>query len=429
VDADTSSADPNALVAYADAGLRSDAQLEVSAVRLAAVLDHFAATCREYPLGIDGRLATPLRDLAQRNRDHNLWVRRVAEQFRLADGGDLLGTDTSGLVMGGLEPATSDSVSDWSAQQRIDYALQRMMDHLPAELRQQLEAVLTPTTLEWMVGILVVWVAGQALGYGEVVDVGVAVLGLLTLGPEAIRAGGEAGAFVTGVAGARTTDDLDTAGGHLATVVSIVGVDGLMAFLAHKAGGAAREALPPEPEPQLVGVTPDGLQVPVPPGDGEPPVDDTSLLEMASGESSYTSTGKRIHKEWSDQQRADGTYDQVGQPITDASGDEIQVPYRVDLKTGQPRPNDPRTQVSIPDAVQFDPGRIVDLKPINRPLWKDRQEIIRFITAFKAKTGRLPKEIEIQRYDPATGKVVQIETYPPEQFLPPSSAAPAEPEP
>ena len=60
MDAETSSADPQALLAYAEVGLRIDADLEARAMRLAAVLDQFAATCTEYKLGIDGRMADPL---------------------------------------------------------------------------------------------------------------------------------------------------------------------------------------------------------------------------------------------------------------------------------------------------------------------------------------------------------------------------------
>src|SRR5712692_7066421 len=82
---DTSSANPQALSAYAEAGLRIDAELETSAIRLAAVLAEFAATCREYPLGIDASLTDPLRAFARRTAEDDLWVRRVGEQFALAD--------------------------------------------------------------------------------------------------------------------------------------------------------------------------------------------------------------------------------------------------------------------------------------------------------------------------------------------------------
>src|SRR5947209_17660141 len=81
----TSSANPAALIAYSEAGLRIDAQLEASALRLSAVLDQFAATCTEYPLGIDGSLADGLRDVARRNREHNLSVRQVDEECQRTD--------------------------------------------------------------------------------------------------------------------------------------------------------------------------------------------------------------------------------------------------------------------------------------------------------------------------------------------------------
>jgi hypothetical protein len=84
-DDDTSSADPQALIAYSEAGLRIDAQLEASATRLEAVLAEFQATCTDYPLGIGPEMVRPLRDLIQRNREHNLWVRQVAEDFQRAD--------------------------------------------------------------------------------------------------------------------------------------------------------------------------------------------------------------------------------------------------------------------------------------------------------------------------------------------------------
>src|SRR3954470_23024113 len=68
-DSETSSADPAARIAYSEAGLRLDAELDVWAIRLRAVLDEFAATCTEYHTGIHGSLADGLRDLAQRNRE------------------------------------------------------------------------------------------------------------------------------------------------------------------------------------------------------------------------------------------------------------------------------------------------------------------------------------------------------------------------
>jgi hypothetical protein len=61
---------------------------------------------------------------------------------------------------------------------------------------------------------------------------------------------------------------------------------------------------------------------------------------------------------------------------------------------------------------------ILDDKPVGRPISKDRQQIIRYIEAYRAREGKLPKEIVIQRYDPKTGKPAGTETYRPEDFLP-----------
>jgi hypothetical protein len=84
-DAGISSANPRALQAYAEVADRIAADLERSGIRLAGTLDEFAATCREYPLGIDGSLADLLRGHARRQIEQDQWVRRVAEQFELAD--------------------------------------------------------------------------------------------------------------------------------------------------------------------------------------------------------------------------------------------------------------------------------------------------------------------------------------------------------
>jgi hypothetical protein len=373
------------------------------------------------------RLADTHAELLQRSAEADLLntPMHAVDDLALTNGGPLVATARAGMTVAATE-TTPLSVADWSPEQRIEFAIQRMLAHLPDELRRQMQAVLTPETLAWMVGILVVWVAGHAFGYGEVVDVGLAAVGLLMLGPEAIRAGQEAGEFVGGVAGAETADDLDAAGGHLATVVSIVGIDGLMALLAHKTGTAVRDAVgdgvvaPPRLGAQRIAVTAEGVEVILPPGFDPPP--GAEILEMAGGETPSTAVGKTSHRVWSDAQRATGEFDEVGGPIDDAAGDPIKVARRVDLDTGQPQP-DARLQVSKPDAVNYAQGRIVDLKPLGRAISKDRQEIIRFIRAYEQREGHLPQTIEIQRYD-SSMTVVSVETYTPADFLPavPASA-------
>jgi hypothetical protein len=143
---------------------------------------------------------------------------------------------------------------------------------------------------------------------------------------------------------------------------------------------------------------------------------DAQATKAVTGETASTATGKAVHKQLADERRATGDYDLVNQPLVDAAGTPIQVPHRVDLKTGEPIPG--RTQVAIPDAVKFEKGGIIiDDKPLGRPIAKDRQEMIRFIHAYQDSQGTLPKTIAIQRYD-ASGVPIKTDLYKPSDFLP-----------
>lgn len=135
-----------------------------------------------------------------------------------------------------------------------------------------------------------------------------------------------------------------------------------------------------------------------------------------SGETSSTLAGKVIHKRIADARRTSGNWDLVSQPITTISGDEITVPYAVDLKTGQPRAGT-RYQKAVPDAVSYSQEIIVDDKPFGRNIARDRQEMIRNIKAYEIRTGKLPKEIQIHYYNP-DGSLNNIKVYFPSDFLP-----------
>ncbi|WP_218081684.1 hypothetical protein [Anthocerotibacter panamensis] len=70
----------------------------------------------------------------------------------------------------------------------------------------------------------------------------------------------DVGGFVTGSLDAKSTADLDRAAEHLARAIATVGVDTVIAVLMHKAGNAAKDRLPGQPEM----VTPEGMRVRVP---------------------------------------------------------------------------------------------------------------------------------------------------------------------
>lgn len=138
---------------------------------------------------------------------------------------------------------------------------------------------------------------------------------------------------------------------------------------------------------------------------------------VVTGETASTSLGKKVHKEQADIRRESGLFSIVEQPIVDKLGNPILVPKRVDLKTGEAQPG-ANLQKAIPDAANFDRRLVVDDKPLGRPIAKDRQEIIRFIEAFRQREGVLPQTIGIQRYDPKTGVPVRTDLHSPNEFLP-----------
>ena len=137
-----------------------------------------------------------------------------------------------------------------------------------------------------------------------------------------------------------------------------------------------------------------------------------------SGNTPQAAMGTRVHAEQANLRRQTDVFDAVNEPIRDLSGNAIRVPRRVDLRTGAPV-TARGTQVARPDAVSYGRLLIVDDKPLGRNvLVKDRQEMIRFIRAFEAREGRLPKTIGIQVYDPTTGLPVRTDLYTPDHFLP-----------
>jgi RHS repeat-associated protein len=156
------------------------------------------------------------------------------------------------------------------------------------------------------------------------------------------------------------------------------------------------------------------------PPEGTPP--NGTPEEPVAGETTATATGKRVHKQQADGRRAekdengDPAWDTVNRPITDENGDPIEVPKRVDKKTGKPSD---KTQTAIPDAMKGPAkgGVILDDKPEGRPISKDRAELERFVQAYTEKYGEPPKKIIIQRYDPDTGEPTRTEELDPKDYV------------
>ncbi len=131
-------------------------------------------------------------------------------------------------------PSRSAPVSAWSPQQKIEGAIRRSLPLLPAEVRGQLEALLTPQALAVMTGVLVVWAGSHFVGIGEVADGLIIIVGVAALGAVAIEGARELVAFATTAIGADSEADLDKAARHFARAVSVLGVQAVLAVLLRK---------------------------------------------------------------------------------------------------------------------------------------------------------------------------------------------------
>ncbi|WP_218081682.1 hypothetical protein [Anthocerotibacter panamensis] len=165
------------------------------------------------------------------------------------------------------EPVKSESsalnIAAMSSPQKLEAALQHTLPLLPAEVRTKVEALLSPEALATIAAVAAVWAASHAVGIGEIADVALLGLGALAVGGEVIGVVQDVGGFVSTALQAQEEQDLDRAAEHLARAIATVGVDAVLAVLMHKAGNAAKDRLPGQPEM----VTPEGMRVRAPEGE------------------------------------------------------------------------------------------------------------------------------------------------------------------
>lgn len=102
--------------------------------------------------------------------------------------------------------------------------MRRAIPLLPQEMREDVEALVSPENLAITAAVLGAWAASHAVGVGEVVDIGLLALGLMTLGAMALDVGKHIGAYLRVAIGAKSPKDLDDAAAHLAEAISMLGV-------------------------------------------------------------------------------------------------------------------------------------------------------------------------------------------------------------
>ena len=130
------------------------------------------------------------------------------------------------------------NVANLSATEKLAEAMKRAALLLPKSVGEQLNAMVNPTSLTIMVGVLGAYAASHAVGVGVIADAVMAVGAGATIGWQAVSAGKDLWGFAQFI-NATTEEDLDKCGQHLANFVATVGIDVVLGVLVKKAAGKA----------------------------------------------------------------------------------------------------------------------------------------------------------------------------------------------
>jgi hypothetical protein len=156
---------------------------------------------------------------------------------------------TQAAATGGL------SVASMSTADKIGKTVEFAAAELGPELGKRLKELLTAESIATMAAFLTVYVVSQATPAGWVADViggGLLLVSVLMIGTEIIDVVEHLVAFSDLAINAKSEQDLREAGKHLATAITKVGVDVVVAILFKKAGkAAAKPYMRPPPPAEL----------------------------------------------------------------------------------------------------------------------------------------------------------------------------------
>jgi hypothetical protein len=116
-------------------------------------------------------------------------------------------------------------------QERLAATLRRTLPKVAPEARAQLEALIDPQSLAIMAAVLTAWVASHAFGIGEVIDIIIAVIGVVSIGWAVFAGIDHLYEFGKGVYLGRSDGDFEMAADHLAKAIGILGIQAVLAVL------------------------------------------------------------------------------------------------------------------------------------------------------------------------------------------------------
>lgn len=122
-------------------------------------------------------------------------------------------------------------------QSRLQLVISKAAVLLPSDVGQQLLAMVTPSALATMAGVIVVWAGAHFFGIGEIADLVLLIVGWVAVGGVALEAAKKLFDFATKTNAARSEGDLDVAAKDLADAITLLGVNTVLALLLKKKPG------------------------------------------------------------------------------------------------------------------------------------------------------------------------------------------------
>jgi hypothetical protein len=121
-----------------------------------------------------------------------------------------------------------------SGTDRVKEAIIRSKAYMPANLAHQIGPLLTPQALVILVGTLGIWAGSHFFGVGEIVDVGLLLVGAFFVGWSITDVAKDLLIFATKSINARTDEDIDIAAQAFARAVVTGGLTAVMALFLHR---------------------------------------------------------------------------------------------------------------------------------------------------------------------------------------------------
>jgi hypothetical protein len=122
-------------------------------------------------------------------------------------------------------------VALWPTTMKVEAAVRNAAQRLPGDVGNALLQLVEPQALATMLGVLTLWSGSHFFGVGEIADIILLTLGWLAVGGAVFEAASNLYNFATRALNARSNDDIKAAGAHLATAVTLLGVQTALALL------------------------------------------------------------------------------------------------------------------------------------------------------------------------------------------------------